>query len=80
MAPILPSVLPSPGAQPRGKKVSSGRKNRTWHHRTQHSQTQLFGRFRLVITRTLLADLAIGIAQQTTRGVERPLLLMADGG
>lgn len=32
------------------------------------------------MTRTLPAALAIGIAQQTTRGVERPLLLMAEEG
>ena len=44
----------------------------------KYSQTQLFGRFRLVMTRTLPADRAIGIAQQTTRGVERPLLLMGE--
>ncbi|EED82213.1 predicted protein [Postia placenta Mad-698-R] len=47
-----------------------------------HSQTQLFGLLRLVMTSTLLADLAMGMAQQTTRGVERPLLLIvkqADG-
>jgi hypothetical protein len=40
------------------------------------SQTQLFGRLRLVMRRTLLADLAMGIAQHTTRGVVRPLVLL----
>lgn len=43
---------------------------------TDYSQTQWFGRFLLVMTRTLPAERAIGIAQQTTRGVERPLLLI----
>ena len=40
-----------------------------------HSQTQLSGRFLLVITSTFPAARDIGIAQQTTRGVDRPLLL-----
>ena len=48
--------------------------------RTEHSQTQLFGRFLLVMTRTLPAERAIGMAQQTTRGVDRPLLLMVNAG
>lgn len=40
------------------------------------SQTQLSGLFRLVITRTFPAALAIGIAQHTIRGEVRPLLPM----
>ena len=40
------------------------------------SQTQLLGRFLLVIRSTLFADLAMGMAQHTTRGIERPLLLL----
>ena len=43
--------------------------------RTQDSQTQLSGRFLLVMTRILPAVRDIGIAQHTTRGVDRPLLL-----
>lgn len=39
-------------------------------------QTQLSGLLRLVTTRTFPAALAIGIAQHTTRGTERPLLAM----
>ena len=39
-------------------------------------QTQLSGRFRLVMTRILPAVRDIGMAQQTTRGVDRPLLLV----
>ena len=42
----------------------------------EDSQTQLFGRFRLVTRRTLPAARAMGMAQQTMRGVERPLLLI----
>ena len=42
----------------------------------RHSQTQLSGRFRLVITSILPAARDIGIAQHTTRGVARPLLLL----
>lgn len=38
-----------------------------------HLQTQLSGLVRLVITRTIPAALAMGMAQHTTRGVERPL-------
>lgn len=37
-------------------------------------QTQLSGRLRLVITRTFPSALAIGIAQHTIRGTERPLV------
>jgi hypothetical protein len=41
-----------------------------------YSQTQKFGRFLLVMTRTLPAALAIGMAQHTTLGVERPFVDM----
>lgn len=41
----------------------------------EHSQTQLLGRLRLVMTSTLPAARAMGIAQHTMRGVERPLLV-----
>lgn len=44
--------------------------------KSEYSQTHLSGRFLLVTTRTFPADLAIGIAQQTTRGVERPFVAM----
>jgi len=39
-------------------------------------KTQKFGRFLLVMTRTLPAALAIGMAQHTTLGVERPFVDM----
>ena len=42
----------------------------------RYSQTQKFGRFLLVTTRTLPAALAIGMAQHTTLGVERPFVDM----
>jgi hypothetical protein len=42
--------------------------------RPLHLQTQWSGRLRLVTTRTFPAVLSIGIAQQTTRGVARPLV------
>ena len=41
-----------------------------------YSQTQLFGRLRLVMRRTLFADLAMGMAQHTTRGVVLPFVLL----
>jgi hypothetical protein len=41
-----------------------------------HSQTHFSGRFRLVITSTLPDARAMGIAQQTMRGVERPFVAM----
>lgn len=41
-----------------------------------HSQTQLSLRFRLVTRSTFPAWRAIGMAQHTTRGVERPLVLL----
>ena len=44
------------------------------------SQTQQFGRFRLVMTRTLPAALAMGMAQHTTLGVERPFVDMRERG
>lgn len=40
----------------------------------RHSQTQLSGRFRLVMTSTLPDVRWMGIAQQTTRGVARPFV------
>lgn len=60
-------------------KSANGTALGPWIGRNEHgdSQTQLLGRLRLVITKTLFAFLAMGIAQQTTRGVDRPLLLMA---
>jgi hypothetical protein len=39
-------------------------------------KTQLSGRLRLVTTRTFPAALAMGIAQHTMRGTERPLVPM----
>lgn len=42
----------------------------------RYLQTQKFGRFLLVMTRTLPAALAIGMAQHTTLGVERPFVDM----
>lgn len=78
MAPILPWALFAVERRGRDGKVSSlhwGRRSAGMNH--GDSQTQLFGRLRLVITRTLFAFLAMGMAQQTTRGVDRPLLLIA---
>lgn len=83
------SSIPSDGSQPpfgTGALKGVARRRRsgegTEAEMRGHSQTQLFGLLRLVMTSTLLADLAMGMAQQTTRGVERPLLLIvkqADG-
>lgn len=43
-------------------------------------KTQLSFRFLLVTRSTCPAERAIGIAQHTTRGVDRPLLLMSIDG
>ena len=40
----------------------------------EYSQTQWWGRFLLVTTRTFPAALEIGIAQHTTRGTARPFV------
>lgn len=48
--------------------------------RGRDSQTQQFGRFRLVMTRTLPAALAMGMAQHTTLGDERPFVDMGESG
>lgn len=53
-----------------------GRLDQEAENMTKNLQTQLSGRFLLVMRRILPAARAIGIAQQTMRGVVRPLLLM----
>lgn len=45
-----------------------------------YSQTQFSGRFRLVMTRIFPAALDMGIAQQTTRGTVRFLLMVVNEG
>lgn len=46
---------------------------------SQYSQTQIFDRFRLVMTSTFFSARAIGIAQQTIRGTARPFVPMFEG-